>query len=102
MKKLLILITAGLMTSSVYAGDHYRRYEPYHNHHRPHGHYNWVAPALISGMIGYGIARSMQPPVVVPPPPVVTYGPALPPPGFRWAELYDSACNCQRMVLIQN
>lgn len=55
-------------------------------HHR-HGHYRhgyrggWVAPALIGGVIGYGLARPYYepyyaPPVVVQQPPVIYTQPA--------------------------
>lgn len=72
MKKLiaiLLLSTAG----SVFA--------QHHHHHGPWrhyggGHWNWVAPTIIGGVIGYEIARNQPPvvvqqPIVVPPPTVV-------------------------------
>lgn len=72
MKKLLIASIIGLGSISAYAHGE-------HGHWRPHsgGGWNWVAPAVIGGVIGYEIARPpvyVQPPVVIQQPPVVVQG----------------------------
>lgn len=65
-----------------------------------HGHHNsgwgWVAPALISGAIVYGVTRPS-------PPPVVYQTQQLPPPpyGYRYEQILDANCNCYRWVLVQ-
>jgi hypothetical protein len=78
----------------------------YHGNHRHHhGHYQqyngnawgWVAPAIITGAIVYGVTRPA-------PQPQVIYAPqALPPApyGFRYEQILDANCNCYRWVLIQ-
>lgn len=69
MKKILALL---LLTVSVSAFAH----GPHHGYwRRDSGNgWNWVAPAIIGGVIGYEISRppvNAQPPVVVQQPPVV-------------------------------
>ena len=70
MKKLLLLSAIGFSVFNANA------HGP--NHHGHYGHYGqwgWVAPALISGAIVYGITR----PPVVQQPPVVIQQPVIPP-----------------------
>jgi hypothetical protein len=58
----------------------------HHHHHRRHGGwgYNgWIAPVIISGVIGYEIARNYPPvivqqPVIIQPTPVPYYGQSQP------------------------
>ena len=73
MKKLLIvsLIGFGALAGTANAQAHgpHGYWRPVHG-----GGWNWVAPAVIGGVIGYEIARPpvyTQPPVVVQQPPVV-------------------------------
>lgn len=72
--------------------------------HGPNGHYrhsghswNWVAPAIISGAIVYGVTRPS-------PPPNVVYVPQSLPPapyGYHYEQILDANCNCYRWVLVQ-
>ena len=64
MKKLLTVIALTLSISAMAEAHGYWR-------HDGHGGWNWVAPALVGGVIGYEIAR---PPVVAPAPVVVEIG----------------------------
>lgn len=70
MKKfLLALALVGIATTA--SAQHYH----HHYHHGYRG--NWVAPALIGGVIGYGLTRNYyEPPVVVQQPPVIVQQPA--------------------------
>jgi hypothetical protein len=83
MKKLVAVLLLAVASTSAMAQ---------HHGHRNHGHYghngyyrgnNWVAPAIIGGVIGYGLTRQyyepyyvppvvVQPPVYVQPQPVCT------------------------------
>lgn len=102
MKKILVVL-AMVFTVSANAHGQYE-HRGYNRGYYPAPNYNWVAPAIVSGIIGYGIARS-QAPIIVQPntfvpqfqveSPVVPYG-------FRWAQVLDAACNCYRMVLVPN
>ena len=67
MKKLIALVLITLSTTAM---------AQHHHHHRHNGWgYNgWIAPVIVSGVIGYEIARRQQPvivqqPVVVQPAP---------------------------------
>ena len=75
MKKLLALILLTISTS-IMAQHGFR----HHHHHgyNPGYNYNWVAPTIIGGFIGYEIARNQQPviiqqPVIVQQPQPITY-----------------------------
>ena len=71
MKKLIALI---LLTVSVSV-------MAQHHHHHRHGGwgYNgWIAPVIVSGVIGYEIARHQSPPVIVQQPVVVQSVPVTP------------------------
>jgi hypothetical protein len=71
---------------------------------------NWVAPALIGGVIGYELSRPStvvveQPPVYVQQPSVVYVNPpgTLPPPaGYHYQYMIDPATNTQKIVLVPN
>ena len=73
MKRIIALI---LLTVSVSAMAQY----PHHNHrHGGWGYNGWIAPVIVSGVIGYEIARSQSPvivqqPVIVQPVPAPYYG----------------------------
>lgn len=72
MKKVLIAGLIGLSAlTSVSANAHGYGH---HGYWRPHptGGWNWVAPVIVGGVIGYELAR---PPVVVQQPPVVVQQP---------------------------
>jgi hypothetical protein len=71
---------------------------------------NWVAPALIGGVIGYELAQPRtvvveQPPVYVQQPSVVFINPpgTLPPPaGYHYAQMIDPVTNQTKIVLVPN
>jgi len=67
MKRLVALILITLSTTAM---------AQHHHHHRHNGWgYNgWIAPVIVSGVIGYEIARR-QPPVIVQQPVVVQPAP---------------------------
>lgn len=95
MKKVLaILISAMLATPAIADG---YRHGPRHGHH--HG-YNWVAPVIIGGTIGYLLAQpryNQQNVVIIPP------GSLPPPPyGYHYETFLDGYCNCYRTVLVLN
>lgn len=75
MKKILIAVALVGIAGTASA-------QHYHNRHGGHGgHRNtWVAPAIIGGVIGYGLTRNYYepyyaPPVVVQQPPVIVHQP---------------------------
>jgi len=71
MKKLFAGILIALVSISAMA-QHHHGYRPSHRHH---GHYNWVAPLIIGGVVGYAITRPpvVEQPVIVAPPPQPQY-----------------------------
>ena len=80
-------------------------------HEWRHGGYyrggnDWLAPALIGGVIGYELSRPAPPPVVYSPPvimqPPVVYNPAPAPYGYHYINILDANCNCYRLVLTPN
>ena len=103
MKKLLLALTL-LATSTVALADGY-------GHHN-HGGYqrtggDWIAPAIIGGVIGYAISQPrtvyVQPaPVVVYQQPQVVYAGQMQPYGYHYEDILDSYCNCYRRVLVPN
>lgn len=88
-----IILTALALTANAQPRYHHGG----HRHHSGHN-WGWVAPAIITGAIVYGVTRANTPP----PPPVV-YQPTLPPPpqGYRYEQILDANCNCYRLVLVQ-
>jgi len=70
MKKLLILITALLVSTGAMAQHH-----GYHGHHG-HGGGNWVGP-LIGGVVLGTIITNSQRPVIVQQPPVIVQQPPI-------------------------
>jgi hypothetical protein len=65
LKNILVLL---LSLSVVSAFAQHRHYG--HHHHGHHNNYNWVAPMIIGGVIGYELSRP-QPPVIVQQPPII-------------------------------
>jgi hypothetical protein len=63
--------------------------------------YGWVVPAVVGGVIVYGVTRPnvvyVQPPF---PPPAAPVFPT--PAGMHWEAILDSNCNCYRTVLVPN
>jgi len=110
MKKLALALA--LLTTATVASAHgwehggYRGGYGHYEHHYYGGGANWVAPALIGGIIGYELSQPrtvyVQPPVVYQQPPVVYNYNNMPPVGFHYETILDGACNCYRTVLVQN
>jgi hypothetical protein len=80
MKKLIAILLLTLTAGSAMAQHHgHRSHGGYHGGHRGHGG-NWIAPAIIGGVIGYGLSRPYYEPYYAPPPvyytpPPVVYSP---------------------------
>jgi len=80
MKKLIIGVSLMIASSVVVAQGHHH-HGGYHGGYRSYGGYNWVAPAIIGGAIGYAMSRPApviysqpvytQPPVVYTQPQVI-------------------------------
>ena len=95
MKKLLIT-TLLLISTTAMAQHHHGHWE------RRGGGWGWVAPAVVGGVIGYGLA---QPRTVVVQQPVPVYYPNTYPPvpyGYHYEQIVDANCNCYRWVLVPN
>ena len=58
MKKLIVL---GLLTFATFAQAQHRHGHYHHHHYRAS---NWVAPAIIGGVVGYAITRNYYEPAV--------------------------------------
>ena len=89
MKKLIttVVLCAGFAVPAV-AQHHHG-----HWHHRSdHNPWIWVAPAVIGGVIGYGISRNQTPvvqqPVIIQPYPAPIYG--VTPNCSLWTEIQNS------------
>lgn len=105
MKKILtVLLLTCSMSAMAQHGHH-------HSGHR--GGYGWVAPAIIGGVIGYGISRSYYEPYYYNPPPVVYVQPLpprviysnpvnSPPPGYHWQEMVDPQSGDYKIVAVPN
>ena len=93
MKKLLLILLVGF-TSLVHA-----QY-PHHNHRHHHGGigYNWIAPAIIGGIVTYELTRPPQQVIIQQP--VQSYPHA--PYGYHYENILDANCSCYRLVLVQN
>ena len=104
MKKLVAVLLLAVASTSAMAQHHG------HGGHRHNGHYrgnNWVAPAIIGGVLVYGAVNSQpRPPVVVQQPPqyypIEPNQPQHPPVGYHWEQILDSNCQCYRVVLVGN
>ena len=68
MKKLIALVLVTCCATAM---------AQHHHHHRHNGWgYNgWIAPVIVSGVIGYEIARRQSPPVIVQQPVVIQPAP---------------------------
>lgn len=74
MKKILavLLLTVSASAMAQHRPGHHGHWRHYHNGHS----WNWVAPTIIGGVIGYEIARNqsavvVQQPVIVQPQPMI-------------------------------
>jgi hypothetical protein len=72
---------------------------------------NWVAPALIGGVIGYELSRPhyyeqpvivQQQPVIVQQPPVYIQQPQSAPYGYHWQEMVDPQTGVRKIVAVPN
>ena len=90
MKKIIALV---LVTLSVTAmAQHGFRHHHHHGYHSGHN-YNWIAPTIIGGVIGYEIARN-QPPIIVQQPVVIQQAPAT--------VYYGQSQQCTAWTEVQN
>lgn len=96
MKKIILTVLIGLASvAQAHGPGHY-------GHHSGGWGYNWVAPAVIGGVVTYALTR---PPVVVQQQPVIVQQPYNYPPaplGYHYENILDANCNCYRTVLVQN
>jgi len=97
MKKIIAILLL-TMSASTFAHGYYRSFG-YHN--------DWVAPAIIGGVVGYSIARPyyaqpvyVQPVYVQPQPQVVYVQPNQS--NYHQESILDANCNCYRTVLVPN
>ena len=109
----IILASLTLSTYCLAHGGH----GGYHGGGYHHGYYgggyyagnNWVAPAIIGGVIGYELSRPryVEPqPVIIQQQPQVIYTPQpiiqQPPIGYHWQEMIDPVTNQRKIVLVPN
>ena len=80
MKKILLTIICSLITIPVFAGPHHYHNRPYYRPYTVVPSYNWVAPAIIGGVIGYGLSRPyvVEQPVIVQQQPTIVATPIQP------------------------
>ena len=81
---------------------HNRHYNYSPRYYKPQN--NWIAPAIIGSVIGGAIIYGATRPQYYAPPPPVVYAPQnpVPPYGFHYENIVDSACNCVRTILVPN
>lgn len=94
MKKFVLAVA--LMFTSVSAFAHGPYYGGYYR-----GHYDWVAPLVVGGAVGYLLAQPRT--VVVQQPQAVNlnqiYGPTQ---GvYQYQDIYFNDCSCYKRVLVQ-
>jgi hypothetical protein len=70
MKRLVALILITLSATAMAQHHHH-----HHHRHGGWGYNGWIAPVIVSGVIGYEIARRQSPPVIVQQPVVVQPAP---------------------------
>ena len=85
MKQLLLAISMLAVVGTANAQWHH------HNHYRGGGYNNWIAPAIIGGVIGYELNRPRyyEPPVVVQQPVIIqqpVYSATIQPSCTVWTE----------------
>jgi hypothetical protein len=69
------------------------------NHRGYYNRYDWVAPLVIGGAVGYVITRPIQTVVIQNP---TNIQPQPVPYGYHYEQILDANCNCYRLVLVQN
>jgi len=93
MKRILLILALAASTTAWAHGP--GRYYGAPHHHG--SNWNWVAPAIVTGAVVYGMTRPAPQPQVIylpagyPPPPV----------GYKYEQILDANCNCYRWVLVQ-
>jgi len=101
MKKLILALLLTTSFAATAQHNHYNRHNHNHRHYTPSS--NWVAPAIIGSVIGGAIVYGATRPQYYAPPPVVYVQPTpVPPYGYHYENIVDSACNCIRTVLVPN
>ena len=101
MRKVLITIilsTVSLMFSNIVVANGYGHGYRHQHHYRPAPYYNWVAPVIIGGTVGYGLYRYSQP-VIIQQAPILQQAT---PESYRYVTAYDPECSCYKQVLIPN
>jgi len=93
MKKLALVLSMLMATPAFADGWHHQ-----HGGYYRGGNYNWVAPLIIGGAVGYALTQPRT--VYVQPQPPVVY--QYPPVGYHYETILDAGCNCYRNVLVQN
>jgi hypothetical protein len=106
MKKLVTILLLSMAGLS-HAHEGFRHHGYYGNYYTGN---NWVAPAIIGGVIGYELSRPR--PVYVEPQPVIIQQPQViytpqpiiqqPPIGYHWQEMIDPVTNQRKIVLVPN
>lgn len=101
MKKLALALSLAIATTSTafaHGWDHGGYRGGYY-----HNEYNWVAPLIVGGAVGYALSQPrtvyVTPPTVVYTQPPVVYSPPV---GYHYENILDANCNCYRNVLVQN
>jgi len=90
MKKIIALVLVTLSATAM--AQHGFRHHHHHGYHLGHN-YNWIAPTIIGGVIGYEIARN-QPPIIVQQPVVIQQAPAT--------VYYGQSQQCTAWTEVQN
>ena len=123
MKKIIAALILSITATSAFAHegyrgdyDEHRAYGGYHEGYERHEGYRrddhdgfgrFIGPALIGGLIGYGLSQPhyVQPQVVYAQPPVAYAPPQVAysaPYGYHYETILDAGCNCYRNVLVGN
>ena len=107
MKKLLLSLSLLAVLGTASAHEGFRGYRGGYYHGGCYG-CNWIAPALIGGVIGYELNRPntvyVEPAPVYVPPPVVYTQPTIqaPPAGMHWQEMVDPQTGVRKIVAVPN
>lgn len=63
---------------------------------------DWIAPAIIGGILGYSLGSPRQQYIYQTPPPVYNLNQMYrTQPIYQYQTIYDTYCNCYRQVLVQ-
>lgn len=105
MKKLVLALSLLTLVGSASAHEGFRHGGYYHG-----GCWgcNWVAPAIVGGVIGYELSRPhyYEQPVVIQQQPVIVQQPQpvvqAPPYGYHWQEMVDPQTGVRKIVAVPN